>query len=310
MIRKRRFNEPQVGIGEGIEGDVISGLLDMLSSDEIISSGDTVTITPNWVNTNAPETGTVVGPQSLQKLIKYVKGKNPGRIVIATGSGGADNKEVMKKTGYQKVIYEEGVDFVDLNFGPYEEFEIDHPIIKKIKLNKLLTESDSIISYTQIKHHEESTVSLGIKNIALAWPPAELHGFPKANLGIHEYLHEFITEMGKLIPIDLTILSGDNGMVGTGPSKGKPVDANLVVVGTDPVATDVVGARLLGFRQQAVHYLHNLIRANIGEGDLRKVELKGMPLNKAEEKFSLAAYEYKIILDKSEILPVHLERKA
>ncbi len=149
---------------------------------------------------------------------------------------------------------------------------------------------------------------MGIKNIALAWPPAELHGFPKANLGIHEYLHEFITEMGKLIPIDLTILSGDNGMVGTGPSKGKPVDANLVVVGTDPVATDVVGARLLGFRQQAVHYLHNLIRANIGEGDLRKVELKGLPLNKAEEKFSLAAYGYKIILDKSEILPVHLER--
>ncbi|TDX43619.1 DUF362 domain-containing protein [Orenia marismortui] len=309
MLRERRAKDSCVAIGEGLEGDVIKGLLNMLEIDKKISSQHTVTITPNWVNTNAPETGTVVGPESLRKLIQYVKSKSPSRVVIATGSGGADTKEVMNKTGYQQIIEEEEVEFIDLNYGPYEEFELDHPIIKKIKLNKLLAETDFLISYTQIKHHEEATVSLGIKNIALAWPPAEIHGFPKADRGIHEYLHEFITAMGKLIPIDLSILSADNAMVGTGPSHGKPVNADLVVVGTDPIATDVVGARLLGFRQQAIHYLHNLIREKIGEGDLKKVNLMGLPLNQAEDKFSQAAYGYKIVLDKYEILPLHLRRK-
>ncbi|OCL25499.1 (Fe-S)-binding protein [Orenia metallireducens] len=309
MLRERRVKDPYVAIGEGVEGDVIQGLLNMLPTDKVITSKDRVTITPNWVNDNAPQTGTVVGPESLRKLIQYIKDKSPARIVVATGSGGADTKEVMKKTGYQQIIEDEGVEFIDLNYGPYEEFELDHPIIKKIKINKVLSETDFLISYTQIKHHEEATVSLGIKNIALAWPPAEIHGFPKADRGIHEYLHEFIAAMAKLIPIDLTVLSGDNGMVGTGPSHGKPVNADLVVAGTDPVATDVVGARLLGFRQQAVSYLHQLIRSKVGEGDLKNVNLMGMPLNQAEEKFSQAAYGYKIVLDKYEILPLHLRTK-
>ena len=99
-------------------------------------------------------------------------------------------------------------------------------------------------------------------------------------------------------------------MIGTGPSHGKPVNADLVVAGTDPIATDVVGARLLGFRQQAVSYLHQLIRSKVGEGDLRNINLMGMPLNQAEEKFSQAAYGYKIVLDKYEILPLHLRSKT
>jgi len=40
---------------------------------------------------------------------------------------------------------------------------------------------------------------LGIKNIALSWPPAQIHGSPKKNLGIHDQLHEFICAMAKAI---------------------------------------------------------------------------------------------------------------
>ncbi|MFO7819457.1 MAG: DUF362 domain-containing protein, partial [Halanaerobacter sp.] len=307
---KRRIEESKVALGEGLEGDVIANLLDQLEIKDSINQQDVVTITPNWVNKNAPETGTVVGPESLRKLIQYVKGQEPARVVIATGSAGAETPQIMEKTGYQQVIEEEEVEFVDLNYGPYQEFEIDHPILKKIKLNELLAETDFLVSYTQIKHHEEATVSLGIKNIALAWPPAEIHGFPKAGEGIHEDLHQFIVEMGKLIPIDLTILSADQAMVGTGPSKGKAVNVDLVAAGTDPLAVDVVGARLLGFRQQAIQYLHNLIRAEIGEGDLQKVNLLGLPLDQAEKKFSQAAYDHEIVLDKDQILPLHLRTKS
>ncbi|AGB40360.1 hypothetical protein Halha_0358 [Halobacteroides halobius DSM 5150] len=310
MLRERRIKDSNVVVGEGLEGEVIQWSLDQLSINQTIGNQDQVTIIPNWVNNNAPETGTVVGPESLRQLIQYIKALSPAKIVVAAGSGGTETTKVFQQTGYQKIIKEEGVEFIDLNYGPYKEFEIDHPIIKKIKLNQLLTETDFMISYTQIKHHEEATVSLGIKNIALSWPPAEIHGFPKAGLGIHEYLHQFITEMGKLIPIDLTILSGDQGMVGTGPSNGKPVNADLVVTGTDPVATDVVGARLLGFRQQAIQYLHTLIREQVGEGELNNMNLLGMPLNQAEKKFSKAAYDYQIVVDKKKLKPLHLRSRT
>ncbi|MFZ5634265.1 MAG: DUF362 domain-containing protein, partial [Bacillota bacterium] len=167
-------------------------------------------------------------------------------------------------------------------------------------------EADVIISLAQIKVHQEATVTLGIKNIALSWPPAELHGFPKTRLGIHEDLHGFITAMAAVIPIDLTILSGDQGMVGTGPSGGKPVNSDLILAGTDPVATDCAGARLLGFLPQAVRYLWQLGHQGVGVMDLRQVQWRGMSLVEAERLFSQAAYGYEIALDAAGIKPPHV----
>jgi len=157
-------------------------------------------------------------------------------------------------------------------------------------VNRLYDEADVLVSFGVIKVHEEAAVSLGLKNVALSWPPAEFHGFPKAGLGIHEDLHGFIAAMAYALPITVSLLSGCPAMIGTGPSKGKPVQTGIVVGGTDPVAVDVVGARLLGFRPQAVGYLHQLIREGYGEGDLRHVEFRGLPLGQAEIAFSEAAY--------------------
>ncbi|WP_236777836.1 hypothetical protein [Anoxybacter fermentans] len=80
-----------------------------------------------------------------------------------------------------------------------------------------------------------------------------------------------------------------------GTGEGKPVDTDLIIAGTNPVAVDVVGARLLGFRLQAVHYMDQLIRIGYEEGDLTKVTLKGLSLNETEKIFSLAAYGYQIV---------------
>ncbi len=307
-MRKRRVERPVVAVTrDPLEGQAVCRAIEMLPVDEIFKPGDTVVITPNWVNTRPPGTGTVVGPETLRQLIKFVKNRQPGRLVVACGSGGAPTPRVLEETGYQQVLEQEQVEFVDTNYGPYIELELNHRYPPSTPINKLITEADVLISFTQIKHHEEATVSLGIKNIALSWPPAEIHGWPKTQRGIHERLHGFIAAMAEKIPIDLTILSGDKAMVGTGPSKGKPVNSDLVVAGTDPVSTDVVGARLLGFMPQAVQYLYELALGGVGEGDLKKVELKGIPLNEAEEAFGLAAYGYPVVVDQGRLKPLQLK---
>ncbi|AQS58702.1 DUF362 domain-containing protein [Desulforamulus ferrireducens] len=307
-MRKRRVERPIVAITKDpLEGKAMVDALNMLPLNEIFKPGDTVVLTPNWVNTRPPETGTVVGPETLRELIRLIKQQQPGRLVVACGSGGAPTPKVLEQTGYQQIIQQEQVEFVDTNYGPYVELELNHPYPPATPINELITKADVLVSFTQIKHHEEATVSLGIKNIALSWPPAEIHGWPKTQRGIHERLHGFIAAMGEKIPIDLTILSGDKGMIGTGPSHGKPVNSDIVIAGTDPVATDVVGARLLGFMPQAVQYLYELILRGVGEGDLKKVELKGIPLDQAEEEFSLAAYGHPVVLDKGRIKPLQLK---
>jgi hypothetical protein len=58
-------------------------------------------------------------------------------------------------------------------------------------------------------------------------------------------MHSFNTAMTERFPIDLAITVGHLAMIGTG----------LVIASADPIAADVVGAKLLGFSANTVHYL-------------------------------------------------------
>ncbi|SHH13075.1 DUF362 domain-containing protein [Tepidibacter thalassicus] len=307
MRTNRKIAKPIIAITQAQnEIDSLKNALDLLPMNEIIKSNDVVVITPNWVKSKYPSTATVVGPNTLQALIKYIKTKNPSKIYIATGSGGNQTPDVMKYVGYDKIIEAENVEFIDLNYGPYTTIELDHNIIPNTKINKLIDEVDVLISFTQLKHHEEATMSAGIKNIALAWPPGEIHGFPKKNLGIHEDLHGFIVAMAKKIPIDLTIISADKAMIGSGPSDGKSINVKgLIIAGTDPVACDTIGARMLGFLPQAVQYLYRAYNEGIGEAKPENMQIKGMLLEEAEKIFSKTAYGTEIVIDKEKIKDIH-----
>lgn len=305
-MRKRKIQEPVVAIVDAAKSDnCIEAALNMIEAPSILKQGACVVITANMVDNKPAGTGTVVHPDLLRKLISYLKIYKPARIVVAAGSGGAPTQQVFEEIGFSRIIQDEGVEFIDLNYGPYTEISLNHDIVPSTKLNKLCGEMDVHISFTPIKMHKEATASLGIKNMALSWPPAEIHGMPKKKLGIHEDLHNFIAAMGEAVPIDITILSGMNGMVWTGPSDGKAVSSNLIVAGTDPVAADAVAARLMGLLPQAVHYLFELHRRGLGQADVKKISMKGVPLIQAEEMFSMAALGVSIAIDRPRVLTFH-----
>ncbi|HNU79328.1 MAG TPA: DUF362 domain-containing protein, partial [Bacillota bacterium] len=289
-MRKRMIQDPAAAIVDAAKSDnCVEDVLNMIEAPKIIGQGACVVITANMVDNKPASTGTVVHPDLLRKVIRYAKEFNPSRIVVAAGSGGAPTQQVFEEIGFNRIIREEEIEFMDLNYGPYIELKLNHDIIPSIKINKLCEEMDVHISFTPIKMHKEATVSLGIKNVALSWPPAEIHGMPKKKLGIHEDLHNFIAAMGEVVPIDITLLSGMNGMIWTGPSDGKAVSSNLIVAGTDPVAADAVAARMMGLLPQAVHYLFELHRRGLGQADIKKINMKGVPIVQAEEMFSMAA---------------------
>jgi len=154
-----------------------------------------------------------------------------------------------------------------------------------------------LISFTQLKIHEVATMSAGIKNIAMGWPPSEEHGSPKKNLGIHEDIHGFIRAMGEKIKIDLSIVSANPAMVGTGPHHGVARHTGIVISGTDPVAVDTIAARFLGFKSDAVRYLWDLKNMNIGVGEIEEMNIQGIPLITAEKAFNMAVYGQEFSVD-------------
>ncbi len=297
-MHERRRNAPDIGIARnGNESLAIAEALKLIQADNLINSSDVVVITPNWVQQQTPQTGVVVGPDSLREIIRFAKGKNPRRVVIATGSGEKDTAEIMKASGFDKVIQSEGVEFIDLNKGPFTRIQLNHDFPSATNVNKLYDEMTFLISFTQLKYHQEAALSAGIKNITMGWPPAEEHGHPKMNQGIHKNLHGFIRAMAQKISIDLSIVSAQPAMVATGPSGGIPVHTGIVISGTDAAAVDTIGARLLGFKPQAIYYLYDCINNGIGVGDVSHMNIKGLSLTDAEKAFSTAVYNIPVAID-------------
>ncbi|MGB9885438.1 MAG: DUF362 domain-containing protein [Moorellales bacterium] len=307
-MRPRRFNRSIVAIAHAQQAtEALDQALALLPLPELIGPEDTVVVTVNLVQPRPASTATVASPEELRHLLRRIKSFRPARLVVAAGSGGAPTPQVVRETGFEPVLADEQVEFVDLNCGPYLELKLDQDpevIPARTPVNRLYAEMTVHVSLTPLKIHAEATMTATLKNVALSWPPAEIHGFPKTQRGIHERLHPFIAAMARQLPVDLSLVSASPAMVGTGPAAGKPVFTGLFLAGTDPVATDVVAARLLGFMPQAVQYLYRAIAMGLGEGDLKKVELRGLPLDQAELLFSQAAYGHAFALDQGRLQPL------
>jgi uncharacterized protein (DUF362 family) len=92
-------------------------------------------------------------------------------------------------------------------------------------------------------------------------------------------------------------LVGHPAMIATGPLGGHAVETGLVIASTDPLAADVVGARLLGFDIQGVRHLWEARRLGIGEGDVSRMEFPGLSVREAIEAFTEAAYGEKLTFE-------------
>jgi len=281
------------------ESEAVLNGLKCIQAEQDINSDDIVVITPNWVNNERtnPSDGVVVGPETLRAVIKWVKARSPRRIIVATGSGSGNTKQVMQEVGFDHVIQEEQVEFIDFNTGPYVELTLNHKKPSTIKVNKIINEMTYYISFTQLKTHEEATMSASIKNVALSWPSTEEQGTPKKNLGIHEDLHGFIAAMAEKIKIDLAIVSANPVMVGTGPTKGISKHTGLIICGRNPIAVDCICARLLGFMEQGIGYIHLLKNKGFKETDIKAIPMKGLSLADAEGIFSEKVYGEKMVIE-------------
>lgn len=58
----------------------------------------------------------------------------------------------------------------------------------------------------------------------------------------------------------------------------------------DALAADTVGARLLGFRMQAVRHLFEAQKLNLGEAQLSQMDIRGLPLGETIRHFTRRAY--------------------
>ncbi len=269
--------------------------LDALVRDKLVA------IKPNDTWASADDITGVTQPDTLRTVIRQVKQYGPKNVVVSGGSGAAQTADVFRISGMMQVVQEEKVEFFDHNGPPYMEVALDYlPEAdfdgpqKTVFVNPRVLEYDCLIALNQLKLHESATVTLSLKNIAMSFPAAGYYGHPRSSQRHPNFffddLHSFIVAMARRFPANLAITVGHPAMVGAGPLGGYAVETGMVIASTDPVAADVVGARLLGFNPQGVRHLWEARAAALGQTEVTQMRFPELSLREAIERFSEAAY--------------------
>src|SRR5205085_3260722 len=179
---------------------------------------------------------------------------------------------------------------VGLKYAPSREVKGPQ---QTVMVNPRVLEYETLIALNKLKLHETATVTLALKNIAMSFPAADYYGHPRSTKkhdnAFFDDMHSFIASMAKRFPIHLAIIAGHPAMIGTGPLGGHTFETGMIIASTDPLAADVVGAQLLGFRPQAVRHLWEAARLGIGESDTDKMDFPALSLQAAIEAFTAAA---------------------
>ncbi len=198
---------------------------------------------------------------------------------------------VFDQLGYTDLAQSLGIPLINLHTG--EMVEVDVPnayVYPKITVHKSLSEIDLLCSVPMMKTHVLATVSLGMKNLIGLYPGS-------AYCSVRSCIHNEsfakrspcvsfeIMDIVRACPPGLTVIDGSTSMEGNGPTDGDLIKTDLIIAGTNPLATDMVAAKIMGFNKNEVATLAMALRARMKPSSLDYVDIRGESLDAVQMAF-------------------------
>ena len=244
--------------------------------DLVLSEKKTVLIKPNYINSRHPSTGITTDSRVIEGVVKFLREQDVEMIIIGEGSGFADTFQAFQVAGVDEVAERWRAKLIDLNKDEFVEVKSPRFLaLKKVKVAKTALES-TIISVPKLKPHRMAIVSLSLKNMMEA-----LENKGSAHVG---GLSESIVDLASILKPGVSVIDGI--IAGEGhETSGKPVQMDLVIAGTDPVAVDAVGAAVMGMNPTRVKHLRLAEETGIGTCNMEKITILGEPLDRVKRDF-------------------------
>ncbi len=241
-------------------------------------------------------------PGLLREVVRFFYDQGATKVyVIENSTQGNMTRMVFNFTGITRVCKETGAVPIYLDEEPTVQFQFaGKPSVQQDShgYDRTLFEMSRTVAETLIKRREEityvnipkfkthsmSVVTLGIKN---QW------GFVRHHHRIedHNYnLHSKLVDVAQLVQPDFTLIDAQEAVIhGHWPPEAlldeNIVPFNLLIGGTDMLATDMTGARLLGITPEEVEHLEEARRRKIGYGSWDEIEIVG-DLSHYRKKYS------------------------
>lgn len=181
---------------------------------------------------------------------------------------------MLESTGVKKAVEKVGGEVTNLDEEPFITKEVPGGVLlKKQALSKPIIDADVIINVPKIKPTRVGKWTLGFKNLFGLIPHEERmerHRVPE-----HFYI---LTDLYKVVKPALTVMDGFVIQEGLGPRLGDPMELGVIIMGTDPVATETVAVYAIGHEPYEQMVLPIAEKQGLGTTDLKKIDIRGVSL--------------------------------
>jgi uncharacterized protein (DUF362 family) len=156
-----------------------------------------------------------------------------------------------------------------LNLSKMDSTKVEEIVNGKkvsVRLPKALIAMDASASLPVMKVHAVTRVSLSLKNM---W------GCHPDNLRLldHTDLSRRLVLIARKVKLRISIIDAIVALNRTGPLEGEPLPVGLVLVGDNPVASDSVACRLMGFDPSSVSHISEANKAGLGPCDPKEIDV-------------------------------------
>jgi uncharacterized protein (DUF362 family) len=288
-----------VRIKNGRIASAVEEAIDLLGGiEEVLGTKQKIMLKPNLVS---PDPRCTTKPEVIKSLAVMMK--NAGReVCIGEGSAAAPGfnateegiyftrdpeildpmqQYVFDQLGYTALADSLDVPIVNLHTGEMVIIDVPDPLVyPQLTVHRMLHDIDLLCSVPMMKTHVLATVTLGMKNLIGLYPGkayctvrSRVHN-DSAKKGSPGIAFE-ILDMVKACTPGLVVIDGSTAMEGNGPSDGELVDANLIIAGTNPLATDMVAAHIMGFDKSEVPTFVKAIESGMKPAAMNEIEVRG-----------------------------------
>lgn len=200
--------------------------------------------------------------------------------------------------GYTAMARAAGVPLVNLHLGPFVTVPVPDGLFwEELVLPRPVVDADLVCSVAMMKTHIYATVTLTLKN-AIGLYPGAIYGSYRWWVHDNAYLRRSpgvayeILDMVRAARFGLSVIDASMAMEGNGPTDGTLVPMNLILAGTEPLATDLVGAAIMGIPAGEVPTFEWAHRLGMKPTSLEDIELRGVALEDVRRRFVRAALQH------------------
>ncbi len=262
IVRKTSAKGGSASGGKNGIGHAVNEILENLNWTEIVKPNAKIVIKLNLCEFDpAKVCNANTSPEVIEALCIKLKERTSDITLVEAHSYRAPAEEAFKSTKIYELVEKLGVKLVNLSKSSTRD--VGNKLLGPMP--EILLDADVFITMPKLKTHALTYFTGSLKN---QWGCVPRHD----RIALHHSLDGLIVDINGLLKPKLCIMDGIIGMEGRGPTNGDPIELDIILGSTDPVALDATAMRLVGLDPQKAR--HVTLAYEFKQGNFKEEEIE------------------------------------